>query len=468
MSRTEGLNKLSIPGLDPSPLWYISKSGNDSPDCGRNEESACATFMGLWRHLVNGSSHGNNITVISDTDLIMKNMHLLSPDHQFTFQNSAWNLINITIINTTIEETELAFNGSNISLRIEDSLIRSSPMEFYGFLESDQPVVIRNCMFDEDTTTNNTVSSVLKSKSLLSFKGTNVQLYSCNFSGIRDYRQSMLCLEGNVTIMNVVASAIEGDFVITEQCNVRMTNSYFKDNNGSSLISVRGGKLIMENSHLINNTSKYEEIVYLKDTEAHVINSTLKGNWGGYAGGIRLYESNIHVINSTLTANKGEHAGGIDLYDSEAHLHNSIMTINQGERTGGIDLYNSEIHVINSTLIGNKGEYSGGIDLYYSKARVVNSTLIGNRGKYAGGIVLYNSEAHVMNSNLTGNKGRDAGAFQLLWYSHVTTTRCHILENIATDKGGAVNVNRLAEYQDHESLFTDNLAEEGGKKINLF
>ena len=144
-------------------------------------------------------------------------MYLHSPDHQFTLQNFASHMINIIIANITIEETEMKFNGSNISLHVENSLIRSSAVEFYGFSKSNQPIVICNCTFDESPATKNYTSSVLMSDSLLSFNSTNVELYSCNFTRTKDYCQTMLCLEGNVTMMDMVANGIEGTFMITHK-----------------------------------------------------------------------------------------------------------------------------------------------------------------------------------------------------------------------------------------------------------
>ena len=215
---------------------------------------------------MDGRAHGKNIRILSDTDLLIENMHLHSPDHQFTFKNLAAHVINITITNTTVEETKLTFSGGNISVRIENSLIQSSPMHSHDLSKS-------------VTATKKPRSSAFKS---LSFKGTNVQLYSSHFTGIKAYH-SMLCSEGNMTLMDVSANGIEGDFMISKQCNVQITNSHFTENNGFSLISVREGKLIMENSHFINNTSKYKGIVYLKDSEAHLISSTFTRNQGGKA-----------------------------------------------------------------------------------------------------------------------------------------------------------------------------------------
>ena len=332
--------------------WYVSKNGADSPECGKNAESACATFPGLWRHLVRGSTSDNK--VITNADLIIQDMHLNSPDQKFTFHNSASHVINITITNTTIEETFLEFNGHNISVRIENSLIRSSPIEFYGFSDSDQIVVVQNCTFDEVSAKKNSTSSVLKSGSLLSFNGTNVQLYSCNFTEIKHCSLSMFCLEGNVTMMDVVANGIEADFMNTKDCNVHMANSHFADNNGSRLISIDDGSFTMENSHFSNNTSKYNGIVFLNNSKARVINSTISGNKGDQAGGIDLIDSSVKMVSCILTRNRG-FAGGIHLKGSSVRVINSTFSGNQGGRIGGIDVYKSKANVTDSTFTGNKG-----------------------------------------------------------------------------------------------------------------
>ena len=104
--------------------------------------------------------------------------------------------------------------------------------------------------------------------------------------------------------------------------------------------------------------------------------------------------------------------------------------------------------------------------LYNSEAGVTNSTLTGNQGEYAGGIRLYDSFVNVINSTLIGNKGVEGGALELDFNSHVRTVGCRFQENIATDKGAAVCVNNEGEYQDTGSIFTDNIAGDGGEIIS--
>ena len=345
--------------------WYISQNGTDSPECGRHEESACATFPGLWQHLVRKNAENNK--VITNTDLIIENLLLHSPDQKVTFQNSAFDMINITIINTTIEETFLEFNGSNISLRIENSLIRPSTIAFFGFSLSDPPVVIRHCTFDgHPANKNNSISLDLRKfdrQAFLSFLDTNVELVSCDFSRIEynDATNSVIdCSSSNITIVHVSASGIKGYFVDTIGCNVLITNSHFRNNSGEIVICVHHGKLGIENVHFLNNTSKYETI-FLERSEGHVINSTLIGNQGKYAGGIFLDRSEAHVINSTLIGNEGERTGGIRLCDSDAQVINSTLTGNKGRDGGALTLYlNSHVTTERCYFLENVATEKGG------------------------------------------------------------------------------------------------------------
>ena len=247
-----------------------------------------------------------------------------------------------------------------------------SAMGFHGLSESHQVVVICNCTFGEVTAVKNSISS--DKLAFLCFLHIDVYLSLCKFNGIEynDGPKDVIdCSFSNLTIMDIAASGIKGDFMRIEQCSVLLAYSYFTNNRGLSLISVCNGKLIVENSQFKNNTCEDAAIIHLIDTEARLMNCILTGNRDGHVGAIMLYKSEAHVINSTLTGNKGKY-------------------------TGGIDLYNSEIHVKNCTLTGNKGKYTGGIDLYNSKAYAIYSTLTGNKGRRAGGIVLYNSEAHMI------------------------------------------------------------------------
>ena len=79
--------------------WYISENGTDSRDCGKNYESACATFARLWQRIV--KRHVSWVNYIkTDTDLFITDMHFKSPSRRFIFYNLASQIVDITIVST--------------------------------------------------------------------------------------------------------------------------------------------------------------------------------------------------------------------------------------------------------------------------------------------------------------------------------------------------------------------------------
>ena len=89
--------------------WFVSKKGTDSSDCGKTYKTACASFHALWRHIVHKENNSRRNKIKTDTNLIIQNMHLHSPYQRLIFENRAFHVINITIINTSIKNTVLSF-----------------------------------------------------------------------------------------------------------------------------------------------------------------------------------------------------------------------------------------------------------------------------------------------------------------------------------------------------------------------
>ena len=191
--------------------------------------------------------------VLTDTDLLIIDMYLHSPDGKLTFYNHASHVINITIRNTTIDDTELEFNGSNISLRIENSAIPFPRMSFHGPSESDQPILIRNCTFDEDTAS----ELKLNRQTFLSFEETSVEFYSCDFIGLKNEDRLIYGSESNITMMNVDVQGIGGTFY--KHHGMYCTNHPlpFHGQQGNCSNSLCGGKLRIEDSTMTGNEGEY-------------------------------------------------------------------------------------------------------------------------------------------------------------------------------------------------------------------
>ena len=257
------------------------------------------------------SSYLTNNILLTDTDLFIADMNLHNADQKLTFRSLTSHLIGITITNTTIEDIELFFDGDNISILIENSIIQ------YPQISSSQPVIFHNCIFSGDTDTS---SELTPHKMIYLFVSyTTAEFYNCNVTGININRNDkfMICFYGNVTMLNVAARQNEGIFLQTEECNVQITDSYFRNNKGPKLLYVRENQLTFKNSHLSNNTNEYGEIF--------------------------LYESNAHMVNSSFTRNQGVNSGSVTAVSSHLTTEGCQFLKNTAKAKGGA------IHVISST-----------------------------------------------------------------------------------------------------------------------
>ena len=228
--------------------WYVSENGADSSDCGGDVKNACASFHTLWGHIIDDENKSTDDDIYTYGDLVIDGMHLHSPHKELlTFKNGTSRVINITIINTTIDNTNLIFGRccikNSISLRIENCYIRSSRI-YIGQLP--QPAVIHNCTFHGDTRTDNTASPEVMSRNKR-----------------EDEYRLIYCLLSNITMVNVVVRDHVRSRMVFKWCNVQITDSRFTNNNSTGLIE-----------------SRHPGGIYLEYSKANVTNSTFTGNQG--------------------------------------------------------------------------------------------------------------------------------------------------------------------------------------------
>ena len=443
--------------------WYISKIGTDSRDCGRDQQSACATFTQLLPHLMKDEAVLNYIWI--DTDLYIMDMHLHNPGKALIFKNRASHVINITITNTTIEETglwfeknitttithttikqtklnlndnnirititnttieetKLGFQGNNNSVHIESSFIRSSS------IWSSSPIVFRNCSFT-DTKRYNIPSS----------QQTNnrIRLLRDEFSD-----NIIACDSSNITMMNVTVRDNEGCFMKIEGCNVKITNSEFRNNKGSDLFSVRG------NITMMNVTVRDNEGHFLRAFRSHVqiTDSDFRNNKQ-----LELFsdKSKFILMNVEVRDNEGQFM--------EAKLCNVQITHSNFGNNRGLQFFSCNSNIIMMRVkvgenVGGFMETSGcDVQIQYSDFRNNSRSNL---------IRVYQScNVHVTNSTFTGNKGQDHGTL-VIESSHLTTIESQFLNNTSKGKGAAICVSD-GTYNDQGSLFANNSAGEGNK-----
>ena len=250
-----------------------------------------------------GLSDKDRTVIETDTDLLIESMHLHHPGERYSFDNVASDVINITITNTTIDDVELRFIGRNVSLRIENSFILSSRMDFW---QHSYPIIIYNCTVSKNTS---------KLYNLLSFVNSVVQFLNCTFIG----QNTIDCHSGNVTMTTTTIKGNMRNFLKTEKCNVAIRSSYFIDNtdlrltpigsngwisncvfsnNSWAILNVEQGKLIIGNSQFLNNTNQDGEIITVREgCVGDIINSTFTGNEAMAGTALRIHHRS-HVTTS--------------------------------------------------------------------------------------------------------------------------------------------------------------------------
>ena len=324
-------------------LWYISKNGTDSSDCGNNYESACATFTQLWQHLVEDDNNRHkypywvtrDTNIMTNTDLLIEDMHLHAGNQKLAFKNLASNILRITIINTTIEDTELDFGGS-ISLHIEDSFILSPGMTF------SQHVLFLNCSFFGHTKVENTTSSELTQHKhmYLVFKNAMVQFFNCNVTGIKSedkHDEFIYCSSSNITMMTMMVKENEVFFMKIVGCNIQVTNSHFRNNKGLTLLSIYQSQLIFKNSHLLKNIYRFGGIT-MYGSYADLINSTFTGNQAVNYGCLTTARSFVTTIRCQFLKNKTKTKGTAVFISAQSQYndHYSVFADNFAEEGGKI------------------------------------------------------------------------------------------------------------------------------------
>ena len=444
--------------------WYISKNGRDSRACGRNQQSACATFTQLWRNLVEDNEIFNNfytdidllilrnlvkdnerlINIYTDTDLLITNMYLHNKG--IDFRNLGSHIINITITNTTIEVARLWFGRDNMRITITNTTIEETYLRIDGFrssnisvhiensfvrsrhVSSGSHIVFRNCSFTGAKLDNTTSSQPIMSNGWLSFSNVIVEFYNCNITGMTTRKDGLSvrlsfdelihCDSSNITMINVTVRDNEEHFMRTEGCKVQIIYSDFRNNNGLELFSDRSNITIM---NLIFRDNK-GRFMSTEHCNVQITHSVFGNN---NRSEILSYSSNITLMNITVRENDGR-----------------FMTT----KGCNVEITDSDFRNNKGIEINNKGSQL--LWIYQN----INALVLFHQG----------NKAHVINSTFTGNWGFSCGTLAIE-SSHVSTVVCQFLGNTAKANGAAMYVSRRSEYHDHGSLFADNTAGEGGK-----
>jgi predicted outer membrane repeat protein len=184
-------------------------------------------------------------------------------------------------------------------------------------------------------------------------------------------------------------------------------------------------------------------------------------------GAVFCYESSPTVMKCTMTNNSAVRGGAIFCCMSTGIIKDCAFTSNSADYHGGA-VYCRQSHVIvrNSTFKLNSAIYYGGaIYSYNGQDEIRECNVVSNNGGYGAGIAANQGETEIVDCIILNNNGERGGGICCGSVSAAQTNsplvqRCLISGNIASTRGGGINVGNNAIIKD--CVVTHNQGVNGG------
>ena len=387
-----------------SDTRYLSRNGEDEADCGRTAQTPCRTFRELWNQFAQAPlSPGDNtvserfqvrsLDIVSDTDIEIKHIHLAPNLNNFdTYYvkliSAANKIIHINILNVTISEVYLIFNGSMTSLFVQDCQFYGSGFQVSSEItEPGGLVILKNCSFSGD---------VIKSAVQVTNMG-NASMDSCTFSNLKslELNSAFECLNSDVRITNssfLNYTVSYEAFLVLDRCNVTATNlqvsgiqafstdnalhaiiaetsqlrveySLFAHNylsNGGLLVATES-TLTVENSSFHHNSMAWRGIVSITKTQGilrycEFVNNTGVDTTVSYDGNIVITSSANLIIDNCRFHNNTYYMPIHTRANTHAVINHSHFSVNLGDDV--VRVAQGKLKISNSYFRNNSNSHT--------------------------------------------------------------------------------------------------------------
>ncbi|MBD3169058.1 MAG: T9SS type A sorting domain-containing protein [candidate division Zixibacteria bacterium] len=240
---------------------------------------------------------------------------------------------------------------------------------------------------------------------LLNFNGKNIKLGSLYFTTNDTSYISSTIIDGGQN--GRVVTFENGEDTTAVICGFTITNGV-GDFGGAIGCRLESNPVIRNNIMLLN-TSPFGGAIAL-NTDARIINNTLKRNSSAQGGGaIYLFNSEAYISQNLMDSNSSNLGGGISCMQSDATIENNDITNNNASGNGGGIFMDNSSPAITGNYIANNisGANGGGISGITSSQPSITDNVIHNNTAelYGGGIYCYNnSSAYVFNNTVDSNR----------------------------------------------------------------
>ena len=227
---------------------------------------------------------------------------------------------------------------------------------------------------------------------------------------------------------------------------------------GGAVTVLQGGKLIVENSYLLHNSTRFSGgAVCNLGGEVTIENSVFKSNHAKNDGGAvnNIQSGEMTISESMFVENSSGRGGAIYNENSQLTITQSDFLRNTSTGSGGgIGVEHSGspadnlLTIANSTIEGNSARIDGGgIDLHSSTASISGTTISHNVTELRGGGGIYHAFG-VLNMNNTTISHNHAG------------TRGGGIESVGSAGDGRINLNNV-------TIAANSAEGEGGGIFNI-
>ncbi len=299
-----------------------------------------------------------------------------------------------------------------------------------------------------------------------------------------------VCLHKDVKESVVIRTAITLDMqghsitgngdraVYIYNTNAKVLNGTLKDSTAEygAGIYISYSEAVLENVKVTGNTATngYGGGIYARNSQVNISGGEISDHTsGGRGSGIALVNSSLEADNVKIENNQfvnnqysSEIGGGIYVYDSTstAKLKNCSLNGNKASQGGAI-YGNGAVTLENCTVTGNETSYQGGAIYMNAEAELIDCTLARNKSASNGGAIYSTSTMSLKGSTLQKNTaGYRGGAIYAT--DAVILENCTINENEAANHGGGVFTNGI-KVTAKKTTFTGNTANSNGGGIML-
>ena len=227
---------------------------------------------------------------------------------------------------------------------------------------------------------------------------------------------------------------------------------------GGAMAVQPGGKLVIENSHLLHNSTRFAGgAVCNLGGQVIIENSVFKGNQARNSGGALTNSQSgaLAISESVFVDNTSGRGGAVYNDNSQMTVMQSAFLRNSSTGSGGgIAVEHSGspadnlLTIVNSTIEANSAQIDGGgMDLHSSTATIIGTTISNNVTALRGGGGIYSAfgSQNIVNSTISNNH---AGA------------RGGGIESVGGVGDGSVNLNNV-------TVTANSAGSEGGGIFNL-